>query len=57
MSTTKTAGTEFDTNQVSPTDQTSNYLKVARVYDDGSIKAKYVSEVLREDEARHAEGL
>ena len=58
MSTLKTLGTEPDTNQLSPTNQTSNYLRVARVYDDGSIKAKYLSEVLREDEgARLAEGL
>jgi hypothetical protein len=58
MSTIKTSGTEPDTNQLSPTNQTSNYLRVARVYDDGSIKAKYLSEVLREDEgARLAEEL
>src|SRR5215831_8193828 len=28
----------------------SNYLKAAEVYDDGSIRAKYYTEALREDE-------
>ena len=28
----------------------STYLKTAQVYDDGSIKAKYFAETIREDE-------
>ncbi|MGC1930405.1 MAG: hypothetical protein WA667_15650 [Candidatus Nitrosopolaris sp.] len=33
-----------------PADPNSTYLKAARVYDDGSIKAKYYAEAIREDE-------
>jgi hypothetical protein len=36
--------------QSSTTDQNSTYLKAAQVYDDGSIKAKYFAEAIREDE-------
>ena len=31
-------------------DPNGSYLKAAQVYDDGSIKAKYYAEVIREDE-------
>lgn len=31
-------------------DPSSNYLKAAQVYDNGSIKAKYYAEAIREDE-------
>ena len=31
-------------------DPNSTYLKAAQVYDDGSIKAKYYAEAIREDE-------
>ena len=31
-------------------DSNSTYLKAARVYDDGSIKAKYYADAIREDE-------
>jgi len=34
----------------STTDLNSTYLKAAQVYDDGSIKAKYFAEAIREDE-------
>jgi hypothetical protein len=36
--------------QSSITDLNSTYLKAAQVYDDGSIKAKYFAEAIREDE-------
>jgi hypothetical protein len=36
--------------QSSTTDVNSTYLKAAQVYDDGSIKAKYFAEAIREDE-------
>ena len=38
------------TTQSSTTDLDSTYLKAAQVYDDGSIKAKYLAEAIREDE-------
>ena len=38
------------TQQSSTTDLNSTYLKAAQVYDDGSIKAKYFAEAIREDE-------
>jgi hypothetical protein len=41
MATTKTAKSA---------DPNSTYLKAAEVYDDGSIKAKYYAEAIREDE-------
>jgi hypothetical protein len=41
MATTKTAKSA---------DPNSTYLKAAQVYDDGSIKAKYYAEAIREDE-------
>ena len=31
-------------------DPNSTFLKAAEVYDDGSIKAKYYAEAIREDE-------
>ena len=37
-------------SQSSTTDLDSTYLKAAQVYDDGSIKAKYFAEAIREDE-------
>jgi hypothetical protein len=36
--------------QSSTIDLNSTYLKAAQVYDDGSIKAKYFAEAIREDE-------
>jgi hypothetical protein len=41
MATTKTARSA---------DPNSTYFKAAEVYDDGSIKAKYYAEIIREDE-------
>ncbi len=38
------------TKKTKPADPNSTYLKAARVYDDGSIKAKYYAEAIREDE-------
>ena len=38
------------TTQSSTTDLDSTYLKAAQVYDDGSIKTKYLAEAIREDE-------
>ena len=38
------------TKKTKPTDPRSTYLKAALVYDDGSIKAKYYAEAIREDE-------
>ena len=38
------------TKKTKPADSNSTYLKVARVYEDGSIKAKYYAEVKRENE-------
>jgi hypothetical protein len=38
------------TKKTKPADRNSTYLKAARVYDDGSIKAKYYAEAIREDE-------
>ncbi len=50
MATIETLRTGSDSRQLSPTDQASNYLRVAYVYDDGSARTKYLSEVLRNDE-------
>ena len=38
------------TKKTKPADPNSTYLKAAGVYDDGSIKAKYYAEAIREDE-------
>jgi len=38
------------TKKTKPADPNSTYLKAARVFDDGSIKAKYYAEAIREDE-------
>ena len=38
------------TKKTKPADPSSTFLEVARVYDDGSIKAKYYAEAIREDE-------
>ena len=38
------------TEKTKSADPNSTYLKAAQVYDDGSIKAKYYAEALREDE-------
>jgi hypothetical protein len=38
------------TKKTKPADPNSTYLKTARVFDDGSIKAKYYAEAIREDE-------
>jgi hypothetical protein len=38
------------TEKTKSADPNSTYLKAAQVYDDGSIKAKYYGEALREDE-------
>jgi hypothetical protein len=38
------------TEKTKSTDPNSTYLKAAQVYDDGSIKAKYYAEAIREDE-------
>jgi len=38
------------TKKMKTDDPNSTYLKAARVYDDGSIKAKYYAEAIREDE-------
>jgi hypothetical protein len=38
------------TKKIKLADPNSNYLKAARVYDDGSIKAKYYAEAIGEDE-------
>jgi hypothetical protein len=38
------------TKKTKPADPNSTYLKAARVYDDGSIKAEYYAEAIREDE-------
>jgi len=46
MATTKTT----KTGASSASDPNSTYLKAARVYDDGSIKAKYFADAIREDE-------
>ena len=46
MATTKTT----KTGATSSSDPNSTYLKSARVYDDGSKKAKYFAEGIREDE-------
>ena len=43
-------GATTTTQQSSTTDLDSTYLKAAQVYDDGSIKAKYFAEAIREDE-------
>ena len=43
-------GATTTTQQSSTTDLDSTYLKAAQVYDDGSIKAKYLAEAIREDE-------
>jgi hypothetical protein len=43
-------GATTTTQQSSTTDLNSTYLKAAQVYDDGSIKAKYFAEAIREDE-------
>jgi hypothetical protein len=43
-------GATTTTQQSSITDLNSTYLKAAQVYDDGSIKAKYFAEAIREDE-------
>jgi hypothetical protein len=47
MATTKTGATS---SLVSTSDPNNTYLKAARIYDDGSIKAKYLAEAIREDE-------
>ena len=44
------AKTGANPTQSSITDPNSTYLKTAQVYDDGSIKAKYFAEAIREDE-------
>ncbi|HET7345541.1 MAG TPA: hypothetical protein VFJ05_06690 [Nitrososphaeraceae archaeon] len=44
------AKTGATATQSSTTDLNSTYLKAAQVYDDGSIKAKYFAEAIREDE-------
>jgi hypothetical protein len=38
------------TEKTKSADPNSTYLKAAQVYDDGSIKAKYYAEAIREDE-------
>jgi hypothetical protein len=38
------------TKKTKPADPNTTYLKVARVYDDGSMKTKYYAEAVREDE-------
>jgi hypothetical protein len=38
------------TTEKTKSDPNSTYLKAAQVYDDGSIKAKYYAEAIREDE-------
>ena len=38
------------TKKTESADPNSTYLKAAQVYDDGSIKAKYYAEAIREDE-------
>ena len=38
------------TKKTKSADPNSTYLKAAQVYDDGSIKAKYYAEAIREDE-------
>lgn|SRR6187200_502030 len=43
-------GATTTTQQSSTTDLDSTYLKAAQVYDDGSIKAKYFADAIREDE-------
>jgi PBP1b-binding outer membrane lipoprotein LpoB len=50
MATTKITKTGATPTQSSTTDLNSSYLKAAQVYDDGSIKAKYFAEAMREDE-------
>jgi hypothetical protein len=47
---TKTTDAEATLSQSSTSDLNSTYLKAAQVYDDGSIKAKYFGEAVREDE-------
>jgi hypothetical protein len=46
----KTVDKTATTIQSSTTDLNSTYLKAAQVYDDGSRKAKYFAEAIREDE-------
>jgi hypothetical protein len=43
-------GATTTTQQSSTTDLEGTYLKAAQVYDDGSIKAKYFADAIREDE-------
>jgi hypothetical protein len=50
MATTKTTKTGPTPTQSSTRDLNGTYLKAAQVYDDGSIKAKYFAEAIREDE-------
>jgi hypothetical protein len=44
------------TGRFSTSDPNCTYLKAARVYDDGSIKAKYFAEATREDEGTRPPG-
>jgi PBP1b-binding outer membrane lipoprotein LpoB len=50
MTTTKTTKSVANPTHSSTADPNSTYLKAGQVYDDGSIKAKYYAEAIREDE-------
>lgn len=50
MTTTKTTKSVANPTHSSAADPNSTYLKAGQVYDDGSIKAKYYAEAIREDE-------
>jgi ferric iron reductase protein FhuF len=50
MTTTKTTKSVAYPTHSSAADPNSTYLKAGQVYDDGSIKAKYYAEAIREDE-------
>ena len=50
MTTTKRTKSVANPTHSSAADPNSTYLKAGQVYDDGSIKAKYYAEAIREDE-------
>lgn len=55
MATTKTTNTGATSSHFSSANPNSTYL-AARVYDDGSIKAKYYAEAVREDQGLRPPG-